>query len=91
MLWPTIGPEPVCTPFPYSAPPCNSTQSTIRQGEATAVSGSVVAYPVVVFRPGQSVNRAFLGDFPKTRSVNSSSGHDLAPSGGFMEAMGVAP
>ncbi len=52
---------------------------------------SVVAYPVVVFGPGQSVNRASLGDSPQTRSLDSSSGHALAPSVGFMEAMGVAP
>ncbi len=45
----------------------------------------------MVFGPGQSVNRTSLGDSPQTRSVDSSSGNNLAPSVGFMEAMGVAP
>ncbi len=60
---------------PYPAAPSNSTQSTIGQREAPAVSGSMVAYPVVVFGPSW--------DSPQTRSVDSSSGHDLAPSAGF--------
>ncbi len=75
----------------YLAAPSSSTQSTVRQRGAPSAGGSLVAYPVVVFGPDQSVGRPSLGDSSQTPSVDSSLGHDLAPSDRFMEAMGVAP
>ncbi len=72
---------------PYLAAPSNYTQSTIGQREAPAFRGSMVAYPVVVYGHGQSVNRASLGD------SQGDSPHDLLTQAraGFMEAMGVSP
>ncbi len=76
---------------PYLAAPSCSAQSTIRQSGAPAVSYPVVAHPVMVLDPGQFVDRPSLGGSPQTRSVDTSSGHDLASSAGIMEVMGVAP
>ncbi len=72
---------------PYLAAPSNYTQSMIGQREAPAFRGSMVAYPVVDYGHGQSVNRASLGD------SQGDSPHDLLTQAraGFMEAMGVSP
>lgn len=82
--------QPVCFSRDPAAP-SSSAQTTIGPGGAPSFSSPVVSLPVVFFfSPGQSVGQPSLGDFPQTRSVDTSSWHDLAYWTRFMEAMCLA-